>query len=33
MRMKIGDSLRAATPAFLYAVLNLYLALHYAGSW
>ncbi|THH37693.1 DoxX family protein [Neolewinella litorea] len=33
VRMKIGDSLWAATPAFLYAALNLYLAVHYAGRW
>ncbi|MBB4080575.1 putative membrane protein YphA (DoxX/SURF4 family) [Lewinella aquimaris] len=32
VRMKIGDSFLASTPAFLYAALNLYLAIHYGGS-
>ncbi len=31
VRMKIGDSLWAATPAFIYAALNLYLFLYYGG--
>ncbi len=32
VRMKIRDSLYAATPAFFYAVLNLYLAINYGRS-
>lgn len=32
VRMKIGDSLLAATPAFFYAALNLYLSIFYVGS-
>ncbi len=32
VRMKIGDSFLLATPAFLYAVLNLYLSIHYGSS-
>ncbi|MFK8058225.1 MAG: DoxX family protein [Saprospiraceae bacterium] len=31
VRMKIKDTLLMATPAFSYAVLNLYLAIHYAN--
>ena len=31
VRLKIRDSLLAASPAFLYAVLNGYLSLHYWG--
>lgn len=29
VRMKIGDSLLQATPAFFYAALNMYLAIYY----
>jgi hypothetical protein len=32
VRLKIRDSLLAASPAFLYAVLNLYLSAHYYAS-
>lgn len=31
VRMKIGDTLFMATPAFFYAALNLYLSLYYWG--
>lgn len=31
VRLKIRDSLLAASPAFLYAALNLYLSAHYYG--
>ena len=31
VRLKIRDSLLASSPAFLYAVLNLYLGIHYYG--
>lgn len=31
VRMKIGDTLFMATPAFFYAALNLYLSLYYLG--
>lgn len=33
VRMKIGDSLLMATPAFFYAALNLYLSIVYLGVW
>lgn len=32
VRLKIRDSFWASSPAFLYAVLNLYLSMHYAGA-
>jgi uncharacterized membrane protein YphA (DoxX/SURF4 family) len=32
VRLKIRDSLLAASPAFLYAALNLYLSIHYYTS-
>ncbi|NJC24921.1 DoxX family protein [Neolewinella antarctica] len=32
VRMKIGDSQLQATPAFLYAALNLYLLVHFYGA-
>ncbi len=31
VRLKIRDSLIASSPAFIYAVLNLFLAIHYTG--
>lgn len=33
VRMKIRDSFLAASPAFFYAVLNLYLSIYYVGNF
>lgn len=32
VRLRIGDSILQATPAFFYSALNLYLSIHYGGK-